>query len=350
MFAQNKTAIFYLKEKSLEIIVSKGSAYYEFSTEVIKDRQVLNQDKLKEEVIGFINKIDFKIQKSIVLLADELISEKIISKKEPENYEKELDLFKESIDFTPEKTVLIKLEEKEVVHLISINKDLYQILVKILENIDWRVTSVLPALFFGSLTNGLDKKNYKRIIKNKKILNKSVLSLEDKEAKLKIGEENQQVKDSKSKEQYLVCFALIITLMLIVTGIVLIILSNQNLRKLNNKVNEVKITTTTKSEVKKEIIPEEKGNIKITILNGSGISGQAGKIKELLINEGFNEDNLETGNAEEVKAGDSILEYKTGANENLKKSLVDILEAELGSLSILENSKLEEDFLVTTRE
>ncbi len=347
MFAQNKTAIFYLREKSLEIVVPKGSAYYEFSTEVIKDKQVLNQDKFKEEVIGFINKIDFKIQKSLILLADELVSEKIISKKESEDYEKELDLFKESIGFSPEKTTLLKLEEKEVFHIIIVNKNLYESLVRILENIDWNVISVLPASVYGSLTNGLDRENYKKIIKNKKILNNNLLLLKEKEIGLKINKDDYQAKKARKKEQYLVCFALIITLLFIITGVVLIILSNQNLNKLNNKVKVVSTTTTL--QLKKEIKPKEKESVKITILNGSGISGQAGEIKKLLINEGFREENLETGNADDTETGDSILEYKQDIDEDLKKEIIYVLEAELGHLNVLENSKLEEDFLITTR-
>ena len=77
--------------------------------------------------------------------------------------------------------------------------------------------------------------------------------------------------------------------------------------------------------------------IKISILNGSGIVGEAGKVKDFLIENGFSEEKIQTGNADSYDYEDVSISLKAEMSE----VVIDAIEE---SLSIYE-IKISEDEL-----
>jgi len=61
----------------------------------------------------------------------------------------------------------------------------------------------------------------------------------------------------------------------------------------------------------------DKTNISVNVLNGSGIAGEAGKVKEMLIEAGFSEDNVSIGNAASYDFENVTVSLKEGASNAL---------------------------------
>jgi hypothetical protein len=61
--------------------------------------------------------------------------------------------------------------------------------------------------------------------------------------------------------------------------------------------------------------------ITVSVLNGSGIAGEAGKVKDLLSEAGFSEDNIQTGNADSYDYQDISVSLKSGLPEKLIESI-----------------------------
>jgi hypothetical protein len=61
--------------------------------------------------------------------------------------------------------------------------------------------------------------------------------------------------------------------------------------------------------------------IKISVLNGSGIAGEAGKIKDLLVDSGFSDENINTGNADSYDYEDISISLKGEMSEEVADAI-----------------------------
>jgi hypothetical protein len=96
------------------------------------------------------------------------------------------------------------------------------------------------------------------------------------------------------------------------------------------------VVTTTISEPKETPKPEVKlSDLKVLILNGSGIKGEAGKVEELVKKTGF--EKTETGNADSYNYQETVVFLK----DNLDSSIYDKISESLSGYS-LKKDTLEE--------
>lgn len=97
-------------------------------------------------------------------------------------------------------------------------------------------------------------------------------------------------------------------------------------------------TTTPEPDVEEEI---DLTKVTMSILNGSGIAGEAGKVKDLLSGVGFTDENIETGNADSYNYEGITLSIK----ENLSEDIVEEIDKALSDDYDVEVSedKLQED-------
>src|SRR4030042_2694853 len=98
--------------------------------------------------------------------------------------------------------------------------------------------------------------------------------------------------------------------------------------------------TLTPTPVKEEEIDLK--TISISILNGSGIAGKAGQVKDLLSKGGFSEENIITGNADSYDYKTVSVSLKDGLSEKvintIQTSLSDDYKVEVSEDNLQENS------------
>lgn len=118
-----------------------------------------------------------------------------------------------------------------------------------------------------------------------------------------------------------------------------------------NKTEETKITPTETQEPTptEKPLPDKK-TVKIQVLNGTGTPGQAGEAVKLLVDSGYETDNIKTGNADKYDHTTTTISFKEGFDrtaDDVKTALkekfdkIDIESTELDKDS-------EYDIVVTT--
>lgn len=90
-----------------------------------------------------------------------------------------------------------------------------------------------------------------------------------------------------------------------------------------------------------------KKDMKVLVLNGSGIAGQAGKIKKELEDMGFTD--IDTGNASESVEKKSLIVFGLWVSDEIKKEVTDKLTLSLGDISREATQGGKIDILITTR-
>ncbi len=94
-------------------------------------------------------------------------------------------------------------------------------------------------------------------------------------------------------------------------------------------------------------VPEiKKEDLKVQVLNGSGIAGQAAKVKEALAGLGLSQ--IEIGNAEGALAKETVVVFSKQASDSLRKAVITKLEGIFEAVSTSDNGDLGTDILITT--
>lgn len=107
----------------------------------------------------------------------------------------------------------------------------------------------------------------------------------------------------------------------------------------NNTETEISQTATPTPQEEEKI---DLTNITVSVLNGSGIAGEAGKVKNLLITGGFSEDKITTGNADKYDYLGISISQKENLSDNvteaLNKTLSDTYDVTISEDNLQENS------------
>ncbi len=117
-------------------------------------------------------------------------------------------------------------------------------------------------------------------------------------------------------------FFIVITLFLLgaISGGFIYFQKGVNKPSINPTPTETPKITPTITKAPEEIVNLK--NISINVLNGSGISGEAGRVKDLLIKGGFDNDKIKTGNADSYDYSNINL----SAKENISNKVLDIIK------------------------
>ena len=91
----------------------------------------------------------------------------------------------------------------------------------------------------------------------------------------------------------------------------------------------------------------EREGVKIQVLNGTGIAGQAAKVKDLLTELGLSK--IETGNAEGAKATDTVVVFSPAVAGDLSEEIITLLKENFDNVSAQEaDNSSEIDVLIAT--
>lgn len=299
----------YFQKNSLTLLLPDLAKKLHYSSEVLDNLEILDKEKFIDLTVSFIRECNLQDQKVTVVLADDYLSGTEISLQQPEQAEEEYKAFLKTVPFDSEELVKIKLYEKDRLWVVVASKKLSQTIKEALERAGWEIEAVVPEYVFDGK---LKEEEIEFEIIQKKI---NLLGSLNKYNFLKLPEsigERPQIRLAHTMEKRNSLwpgFTGIGVLLLVVLVVAVLIYTDifkaPFLKKEVKSDNKVVIqpsptvlpTPTTPAEKKKE-------DLKIQILNGSGISGQAGKIKKHFENLGFV--NIETGNADQKENGNSI--------------------------------------------
>lgn len=355
--------LFYLKSKSLELyyLDSDQIINIKLSPDIIRHLEIVNEDKFIQTVSQIIKHTGLEKEKAIIVLSDNIVFDKLVPGDESEETEKIISRFYENIplkeDLIAKKTVPIAGK----LVLLATNRQLYKIIKDIAGEFNWEIKAVIPMVLFAKLDENiqLNPKQIQEILNSEDIFKEANFLEEDLTHTIPVVLE--QKKSSK------MTILLIIVFILSLIGLIVYILISQKIIHLpprlsffNSKpnpvasiplkvVNQTVITATEASNSAAKTreatsSPQQKDEVNIHVLNGSGIAGEASIIKDKLIEKGFT--NVITGNVERSEATQSSIIYSNKVDKSIKDEVSSIMESLVPQIAKSEDNLTEFDILI----
>jgi len=338
MIFGNNTSVIFIDKDSLKFFFNNTVQELKIAANVISNLEILDATSLNKLLEDFFSQFKLKKRKVTIVLAENILFEKIESKTEQIDIELKRAEFISSVPLDPGRIALKTIEDKESITFVATNKELFRIVIKVIENLGNIVNAVVPLsiikekLGFNEFAEGEVRKllAHHDLIKNTNFLSEET------------GHDN-----SSSNFIFFVIIIFIISLISAIgSGIYFKFIPNpldvlQNKTNLDNKEsidakNENKQNESTiSSQINEssESAKQNKEDVEIQILNGSEVSGLASKIKNKLIENGFSK--VDIGNAEEATPS-TIINFSKELQKEFLEEVAGILEEDFEEVEAFE--------------
>ena len=356
-----KPLVCYISGNFLEVFETNNNnrQRLSFSSESIQYSEVINEKRFTQELQRFIGGLNLKKGKGIVLLSAELVylSDIDITGK---NEKDETEEFLATVPLSRTNIATILLHNKNKSQILAANKKIYECVVKVLEANNIEIFSVAPAPVFTDTASSheLTAQEAKKIAGKKKILQKyNFLQSKQQPQTNKDSDRIDPIPEEEEKKGMKKQLLLLVLSLLLLTGAAGYYLtwsgtiSSSLFKKPEPTTNPEPTTTIIVPSVTSQLSPtakplSDKSVIKIQILNGSGIEGQAGKLGSLLQEVGY--ENIATGNTDNLEER-TIIVYNKLLSKDVLTEITSAIEDDFPDPTLKEASQAGEfDILITT--
>ena len=336
-----KPLILYVGSDFLEVFETNSNNQQKltFSPASIQHSEIVDKNKFIEELGKFIEGLHLRGGKGIIVLSQELVYASdidITGKNEKDESEK----FLTSLPLLKSNIAAITLRNKNKLRIIAANRKLYEGVIDTLKINNIEVFSVVPVSVFPNRTSDQEftVKDAKKITGQKKILQRyNFLQSKDNSQDDKNSVQIDPIiegEEKKSMRKQYIFLALSLLLLAGAAGFFLLwseTIANPWFKKpqsLHPKPTTAVVPSITSQPSPTEESLTDKSAIKIQILNGSGVEGQAGKLSNLLQEIGYN--NIITGNTDDLEQRTTIIynkllpkDFLLGITEAIKNDFPD---------------------------
>lgn len=349
MFFEKPTAVIFLKSTSLDVyILKEDRKTLSFTEDSIKHLEVVSREKLAIDLNSTLKEL--KPQKGFLVLSDEVIFQKTVPLTEGNN-KTQIEEFFDKIPFDATQIARKEIPVDKQVYLFSTNKELYRSIIEVFTALSWKIEKVIPAGIFPAIAqnSSLSSEEIEQILENTEILEKAnfmdqeeyVVDNANESEIIHEQEETNLVQTKKSVNIKLIVFGLII--LTVIFGFAFAAYQyREGFKQQHSKTEAQKIIESSINESQPISLPSatpipfKKEELKIQVLNGSGISGQAGKIKVGLEKIGFK--NIDTGNYAFDNIPETIATYSANVSSENKGEIQKVLDETFGKVTISEAS------------
>ena len=288
----------YLKRNSLEIYTEKSQgaiAQLDFPLNIVKDEEIIDKTKFQQLIASFLAKLSLKEKEVQIILSDELIYQKTVPVSDEKTQNKQLQLFLAEIPFKPEEITQITTQSQNKVIFYATNKELFKLIGLELAKIGKKLVFVSAASAIGIApeTTTLTGQDLKKIAANHNIIEKSDF--------LSASQSSPEDNSESIKKRFQVKIRYFLVLTVVVIIIIIVVIGFLALKKPAPVTyippNPPEATSTATFEPSPSEVPTlTKDQIKIQILNGTTLQGQAGLVQTKLENIGYS--GIQTGKAQ----------------------------------------------------
>lgn len=345
-----------------------------FQTSAVRHLEVVSRDEVIKTLVEAFKNANLGKQTAVIALSDHIIFEKLISQNGQVPVQKEIADFYHDVPLDEEHIAKKIMPLKGSALALAANRELYSIVVEVAHEFEWKIKAVIPMTPFAKLREDqhLTPEQVglilaaEDIFKEADFLKESLLAPEIREKVEKgieggesrddnedAGDDEEDTTKSGSKAKTAIIIFLILFLFSFITGSLIyfkIINLPFNVPFLNeSSVPAVSappeasqsavvapIESTPSANVQEASVSAQinKEDVRIHVLNGSGIAGQAAVIKEKLVEKGYT--NVITGNIEGAEASRSSVTYSK-VEQGVKNEINELMDSLIG-----ETEKLEE--------
>lgn len=354
MLFGSKTAIVFVKAKGFDFYDKNGktSFYFAYPPETLNHLEVINEAALSGAIGQFAQHNAIKPQAVLVVLSDEVTFSKNIVTDDPQEVKQVVQAFIEEVPF--ESVAHLTAPMQHGVHVIATNKKLYESIAKVFTQLQFNVTSVVPlAVFENRDTNSsLTKQDINQIQNQHSLV--SMHNLQRVGNFLTDAEKSVSPERSGGAKKYISKLVIIGVVCMLLGGLVIggyhgvtktktgsrifaVITSRlskpkQPQLKTNTKPSTTPIAEENQGTQSAGLLAQlSKDTILISVINGSGIVGQAGRIRTSLESAGYI--NIQTGNSARPVTSGSTVTFADTVPEEIRKEVTALVAKIVADIS-----------------
>ncbi len=359
MIFGNNPVILYLKNNQIDVY-KKGFERVSITIPetAIQNQEVKDVNQLEQAIASFIQQSKIGKPQAILVLSENVYYHRIIPASDQENEQHEIQQFLDQIPFEKPSLAAKIIQNKTEIMILAANKNYFYEVKNIFEKYGWRIDIVAPSGLFGNFTDGqLTQDDIVAILNDRSDLKTGNFLVATKTADELIKSDPEKV-SQKTGGSFLKTFVFLLIVVVLLLGSALYLgkqLGILNLNLLQRPQPAQKALNTTTTEAIASATPEasssadfSKADAKVEVLNGSGVAGQASKVKEQLVTLGYQ--NIETGNATESGATSTTVGLSSKVSDPAKSELKTILEKAFSKVVFDNNPDAGFDISIVTGE
>ncbi|OGE63138.1 hypothetical protein A2964_00855 [Candidatus Daviesbacteria bacterium RIFCSPLOWO2_01_FULL_40_27] len=345
IFFEKYPSAIYIQKNSLSFYINGEEKHLEFPEDTVSEEDIINPAKYSKLIADFITAENIKSQRVLLVLSEEIIFKKLIPATDLKLLDEKLADFTEMIPLESGKLIKKTVKLNANIYLFAVNKQLFEIVLETLEGLGFKVLAVVPLSLY-SADNSLNEDIVRKIYKDRGFL-KSANFLNDSSVLSNGGKSKQALA--------IILFLLAIVIILSFFLINIYLKQSRTAFKKDLKTTEATLEASPTSISTESAAPETstesatlaKDRLRVSILNGTGIAGQAVKIKNLLIPLGLSK--IEVDNAGGASTTDTIVIFSPVVAPDLQNEIAALLQEEFDNVSIQNDlDSLDVDILITT--
>ncbi len=303
-------AVIYLRRQLLEMYNLSGGLIQTvtYPSEIVANEEILDRAKFVQLIKNSLTeRAGIPEYEATLVLSEELLFQKTFSTGSPEETKPEAEAFYSEIPFAAEKLVKKEINLGRETRLIATNKEVFTVIKEVLQSAGWKVKAIIPVTLVNDFSRGegLNPGDIKHILKSNFLVKDADFLTAD-GADISPAVAYRQLPEENNKLLFLLLALVSIAAGFTVTWFV----SRGKIPQINKFLPQksagapaAKPTATKETKTTPVSTPsaafKKKAELKILVLNGSGVIGQAGLVKKNLTSLGFT--NIEVGDAPQEK-------------------------------------------------
>ncbi len=352
-------ALIYLRRQTAEIYPPKGSVplKLEFPESAYNKLEITDKERMGEILTEFLGGYGIKSQRFLIVLADEVLFRRTVKVMGTEEESKSADEFYGEIPFNKDKMAGKVTRSGRDITFFAVNKGLFILIKSIIEKYRGRLEAVVPATVFG--ISGSDivftPESWKIFTQNPAlILASDFLSdmSKDKQDFALLPDKTRKPTNKLRLIQTVVFGGLTVVLLLtIYLGLVWFLKSKNTDLAVLSPGPAVPATVTVSSPTVTRVISTTPtpsptltvtkvyaatGQITFNILNGSGITGLAGRVRDRLSSIGYL--NLSLGNKDNYTKEETTVTFSSRVSPTDREQIIGELEGIIKTTAVSEDS------------
>ena len=322
--------------------------------EIVKDLDVVNSDLLKSSLEPLSQDHRLTSSQALIILADDTY---FIQKIPKTTKEKKKIMLNKFADLVPFENVFIKdFNFNKQNFAIAINRNLYEPFIKALSEIGVQINAMIPGLVIRkTISQGLNATNAKILAKSiEKLNNYNFLGVKKEGLQLDIKKQRPETKEDKIRLILLITTFVVLLVVLVGVTYYSFVINKPTPPQPQILESTPQPTKTTESIPEKDqaspsaspYINKPLSDITISILNGSGISGQASKIAQALSDVGFNK--ISAGNAPKSSSSKTLIIFSPDLTSDTKNLIIENLKSFKLNYVVQTSDEINQDILIIT--
>lgn len=317
-FLNESQTVLFLRPDDLFVFTKLGQKQIIFSTAVIKNQEVVDKKAFEKLLRDFFS--HSPKQNATLFLSHAIVFDRTVKVEASTVAEEELKKFLDSVPLPAVHIATKAIQMPKSDFFYATNGDIYETIIAIARQYGWQIKQVVPLSLFDELLKGqqVSYAFFLRALKDKKLLDKGNF----------LEGEAEEEKEIPFKQYLMLGVGL-----LMLSGALLFAAYNfhffpfssqpQAERAVVAQPTKQPVILNTPTPVSSGEATLKKEDVKIQVLNGSGVDGQAGKLKDQLGVLGFT--NVEIGNVEGPTSNATIVIF----SENVAQEFQDEILIEL---------------------